>query len=181
MNHLQWRKRTGFVTVLQLLCLTAQADVAREFEEKYQKWRDWQEQHPFSSDPTWCQEYKDISGMGLPVLPLIMEKMSAKFDNLHLEDAVHVITKKYFVSNEWPLGGGGSISAAKMYIEWWETERFHTPQQFEERLRQWQVAKKSGDANAVDEAYRAILYLGLPVLPHVSLGRKKAQTQFGIL
>ncbi|MCL2104949.1 MAG: hypothetical protein FWH21_07860 [Kiritimatiellaeota bacterium] len=54
-----------------------------------------------------------------------------------------------------------------MYLEWWNVERFQTPQQLAERLRPWQEAKKQGDAKAAAEAFRAILYLGLPALPHL--------------
>ena len=168
MTYTHRKNAVVFITVLHILALAVQADVAREFEEKYQKWREWREQHLEFSTHTKCQEYKDIVDLGVPALPHISDKMSANLDDFDLGIAVLYITKKQFQRNEWPAGKfADSITASKMYLEWWETERFQTPQQFSERLRQWQEAKKLGDAKAAAEAFRAILYLGLPALPHL--------------
>lgn len=77
-----------------------------------------------------------------PAVPLLIDKIEKNPEDFHLMNAVRCITKKRFERSDWPPGKiGDSITAAKMFIQWWKDGRFRTGERFGELHDKWKTLK----------------------------------------
>ena len=142
--------------------------IEAEFEQRYKAWREWVSKNSVRSTYTACKEYYDIIALGVSAIPFMIGKMEECFDDFHLSTAVSIVSKREFGIEEWPADClGDSITAARMYINWWRVGRFQTGAQFRDLYARWcklEGVKMHDDAAKV---YRQIVNLGLPVLPYL--------------
>lgn len=138
------------------------------FEDKYQAWKKWVNEHEMASTYVWNKPFADIVALGPSAVPHIIEKIEVNPEDFHLSSAVRRITKKDFAKGEWPTNAlGDSISAARMYVAWWKDGRFKTGERFVELHGKWKSLKSEKKDKEVQETYQEIIDLGIPVLPYL--------------
>lgn len=163
------RKAHMFYWLLMTICVShvcvAEGQTQKAFEEKYQAWKTWVKNNPLLSDYTTNPKFGEIVSLGPPVLPYIVEKIE-KSGDFHLVHAISRITKKQFEKTDWPQGTlGDSITASKMYVQWWKEGRFKTGERFAKLYSKWKTLKSEKKDKEAKETYRQIVNLGIPVLP----------------
>lgn len=142
--------------------------IQKVFEERYQSWRKWVENNNFRSCLAAGPEFQAIVELGIPILPYLVKKIEKNPDDFHLAHAINRITKKQFEKTDWPQGTlGDSITAAKMYVQWWKDGRFKTGAKFAELYSKWKTLKSEKKDKEAKETYRQIVNLGIPVLPYL--------------
>jgi hypothetical protein len=155
------------IIAVPLICV-AQGQTQKVFEEKYQAWKTWMKNNPLLSDYTSNREYQAIVNLGLPVLPYLIQKIENNPEDFHLECAVSRISMKTFEKSDWPQNKlGDSITAAKMYANWWKDERFKTGAKFTELYNKWKTLKTEKKDKETNDTYQQIVNLGIPVLPYL--------------
>jgi len=136
-----------------------------EFEARYQTWEQYIQDNPHLS--TWMgREFSRIVALGPQAVPFMIEKLEEGPDYFGLSSAVLMICRKGFPRDEWPEGKlGGSVTGARMYVDWWRNRRHLTPQKFEALYSRWLTVRDSGDSEASKNLARDIARLGLDALP----------------
>ncbi len=148
--------------------LASDRQVQKAFEERYQAWRAWKEKHFLLSTFTGSPEFDEIVNLGLPALPYVIEKMDNNPEDFHLGQAVRRISKRRFERADWPKGKlAGSRTKARMYLEWWKVGRHKTGERFERLYGEWKRLKSAGKTQEAQLKFKSIVFLGIPVLPHV--------------
>lgn len=136
------------------------------FEDRYQIWRTWVNDHPYLSTYTECEEFQAIVELGPRVLPWLVEKIEGNADDFHLEVAIQRIAKRRFDRTEWPEGKlGDAKTAAGMYMHWWKEGRFKTGERFAELHGKWKTLKSENKEKESREAYQQVVDLGIAALP----------------
>ena len=140
---------------------SAEADLQAVFEQKYQAWLDYIKQPDicFSSriDPYIANsQFKEIVALGVPALPLIMEKVENERGLTYacMSHAASRILKR----KNWKEG---------WVREWWKTGRLDIPKEFDTSFGNWQDAQARGDSHKAASALanlEGIGVLGLPLL-----------------
>lgn len=166
------RKTRMLYWLLMTICVSfvcvAEEQTQKNFEEKYQVWKTWVKNNPVLSDYTINPHFQAIVEIGVPALPYIMKKIEKNPGDFHLECAVWRITMKRFEKSDWPDGKlGDSITAAKMYVQWWKEGRHKTGEKFSELYSKWKTLKSEKKDKEAKETYRQIVNLGIPVLPYL--------------
>lgn len=126
------------------------------FEQKYQAWLDYIEQPEVASSSNatvrWdCVPFQEIVALGVPALPLILEKMDEGASSVHqgspysrfLSHAFTVIMNTHTQADLSPQG-------------WWETVRPQVPQRFAELFAERQAALAQGDNAKAQQTVRQI-------------------------
>jgi hypothetical protein len=174
--------KSGIIIALfTVLAFGQNTDLKNHFESEYKAWKTHVEETPFSSTQGNNEHMFEIVKLGVPVLPLIIEKMEKKEFGMDfiLEVAVHSITKKVFAKEDWPEGTlGDSHTAAAMYIDWWKNGLKNTSNSFNQYYQEW---KKYRDEKNVEEAgkkLRNIKNLGIAAIPLMVDKIKKGDLEF---
>lgn len=142
--------------------------IQKAFEERYQGWRMWVENNKIRSFLAAGPDFQEIVALGPKVVPYLVEKIEKNPGDFHLEHAIYRIIKKDFEKNDWPQNKlGDSITAAKMYVQWWKEGRFKTGGRFAELYSKWKTLKLEKKDKEAKETYRQIVNLGIPVLPYL--------------
>ncbi|MGI6494606.1 MAG: hypothetical protein ACOX5G_00670 [Kiritimatiellia bacterium] len=149
-------------------CRGSDEQVHRLFEERYAAWRTWVKEHPYSSTYMANKEFYAIVNLGVPAIPLIVEKIEQNPEDFHLGSAISIISKRRFAKSDWPQDKlGDSITAASMYVQWWKEGRFKTGERFVELYGEWKSLKAGKKDKEAEETYRRIIDLGIPALPYL--------------
>ena len=146
------------------------------FEERYGAWREWMAKYGYSSNSTKffeCDEFRNIVNMGLPVLPLIVEKIGGEEQGARwLGEAVRRITKVKFRAERREDGRGyvfeefpGLKPGENVWLRWWKEGRRRTPQRFEKLCKEWKELRAQGKEEEAWEKYQRIRDLGIVALP----------------
>jgi hypothetical protein len=157
------------------------ADLKSRFESEYRAWKEQVESQRFSSAPEFNEHFTKIVKMGIPVLPLIIDKMEKREFSMDflLESAFYLISRKDFEKEDWPKGKrGDSHTAAAMYIEWWHNGIKDTQNSFDHYYRQWKrdlAEKKEDEAN---NKLLSIRKLGIVAMPFMIDKIKKGDLKF---
>jgi hypothetical protein len=120
------------------------ADIRAAFERAYQAYL----QAPATPDPRSFQSrtqrevrLDEIARLGLPALPLVMDKLRGTRDD-SLSYAINRISRKHFVASEYPEGKFADPAArAQMYLDWWDVGYAGTAERFEQYYGRWKKAK----------------------------------------
>jgi len=137
---------------------TAKSDVNLIFEQKYNIWIDYIKSEKIGSsrihDYTQNAAFKEIVALGVPALPLIMEKIEHEYGLVY---------------------GCMSIAASQILRHkakklepvriWWNTGRLEIPKEFETNYKGWLDAEASGDRQKSEAAIKAIEGLGTLAIP----------------
>ncbi len=146
----------------------SETDVREQFEKKYHAWKVWVTDHPYSSTHTSNSEFAAIVKLGLPILPLLVEKIENSQSDFHLQAAIFRITKKRFERSQWPKGDyGGGQTAAELYVQWWNEGRKHTANEFATKYAARKEAIKQGETEKADRLLKEITWLGIDALPQI--------------
>lgn len=143
------------------------ADVKARFESEYQAWKTIVEGSS-SSLSHFNPHLYEIAKMGIPVLPLLIDKMERKgFDrDFLLGKAFGLITMKEFPREDWPPGKlAGSHAKAAMYINWWHSGIKNTSKDFNRYYQEWKSALAETNREKADKNLRYITALGIAAMP----------------
>jgi hypothetical protein len=149
-----------------------------QFEEKYEKWQEWQKENPFRSDPSGSPALREIAKIGIPGIPLIIEKIEEK-DDMYLDFCIFLITRKVFEKSEWPPDKlGDSHTGAKMYVEWWKEGRKKTPEQFSGYFQDWRRLTSECKTEEAKAKLKNLTNLGIDALPLMIEKIREGNTEF---
>ena len=154
---------TSFCVLLFTLSASAaDQDLRSIFEQRYQAWRSYINKPEILSSCSMApyvknKPYEDILALGVPALPLIMEKVSDKGElkSIFMARAAGKILKR----KNWNEGD-------RIWI-WWENGRQDIPKEVDQYVAAWQEAKKRGDDKQAAEALKKLEGVGILGLPHI--------------
>ena len=166
-RHLLW---LGTIIVLfATLAFGQAADLKVRFESEYNAWKIVVEGNNISPSMAIANDHLyEIVKMGVPVLPLIVEKMERKefYQDFQLELAFYLITRKIFETEDWPQGKrGDAFTKAAMFIDWWHNGLKYTQNSFNRYYQEWKrylAEKKEGEA---EDKLLSIKKLGIAAIP----------------
>jgi len=177
-----------------------------EFDRRYSAWtqRQMTTEDLLRGDPLLSQSgartYWHLMDLGLPALPLIMEKMDA--GDLWLARGANRMIKRRFHVSEYAdradLGDAWTI--ARMLIAWWQQGRAGTENRFRELRARWRELKSPEKTpvwtsrthvndrgylytlrtafTPAGEVYDGLQCLGIAVLPHIVETLKEGEADF---
>ena len=158
----------GMVLVCDSLAAKPADSVREDFEALYDEWKVWIATNRHLSSYVDNEAFRAISDLRPSALPFMIEKMKEDPDGFHLSMAVRKISKKKFERSDWPKDRmGDSVSAAKMYVQWWAAGRFQTGRRFLALCEEWRSLVGENRCEEAKRVFRQIVNLGLPVLPYL--------------
>jgi hypothetical protein len=176
------------LTVLLLAC-TAQKDdqtaaLRALFDEKYEAWQEYCRQPEVWSRSrgggqfVQNEPFREIIKMGIPILPLLIEKVeTSPLEGRLLHFALTDITKKKFhvnqeeidgqllwVAEEFPdiPPGRSHPDTNLLWSRWWREQVHFTPEQFESLYEKWKNPERPEMA---EKHYAKLIDLGIAALP----------------
>lgn len=113
--------------------------------------------------------------MGPPVLPLVVEKIKQEPEAEILWHIIRRVAKveirRAYVREEsrfsFPDYPEAPLSE-NVYLYWWREGRFKTEELFDGLYSHWQTLKSEDKKAEAQKIYKAIVNLGLPVLPYLA-------------
>jgi hypothetical protein len=157
------------------------ADIKARFESEYKAWKEQFGELTPSSAGGYNEHMTEIVEMGVPVLPLIVEKME-KSENRYdfqLELAFDLITRKIFEKEDWAEGTRGDArTKAAMFVDWWHNGLKNTRESFDRYHQEW---KKDLAENKEEEAQvklSSIKKLGIAAIPFMIEKIKEGDLEF---
>ena len=147
----------------------ARAQLRTSFEERYQAWVAWTEEHDQASSMAGVNEaLYDLIELGPETVPLLVDAMARgehTFD-VALAFAVSQLTKRYSQREDFPEGTlGDAHTAAKLCVTWWREGRGEAETRFAQYCEEMKEARAAGDLPKVAWAMKRIWRLGLDALP----------------
>ncbi|MFC1683203.1 hypothetical protein ACFL0G_03240 [Candidatus Zixiibacteriota bacterium] len=160
------------------------ADVRAQFEEKYEAWLEYCRQPEVWSRSrggeafVQNQPFREIIRMGIPILPVLIEKVeTTPIQGRLLHFALTDITKKKFhvrqeeidgqllwVADEFPdiPPGRSHPDFNILWSRWWREQLHRTPEQFEDLYEKWKQPERP---EITEENYTRLVDLGIAALP----------------
>ena len=115
-------------------------DLKDRFETEYRAWKEQVGELTPSSAPGYNEHMTEIVDMGVPALPLIVEKMEKhEYErDFELKFAFSLITRKIFEKEDWPEGTRGDArTKAVMFVDWWHNGLKDTENSFNRYYQEW--------------------------------------------
>jgi hypothetical protein len=150
------------------------------FEEKYKNWRREVENYgdflPDDSGITLKSFKEDIVGLGVKVIPILIERMH---QDICLAYAITLISQWRFIPGE---REGKQIfgfkALADFYSNWWKEGQGGIKRLFEERYQRLKRVWNSSTQEEFEGAIRDLEYLGIAALPYFFEKIKDNETVF---
>jgi hypothetical protein len=168
------------IAMLTSICLSVSVNsdesIEKQFEERYQAWK---ESDSYSrakilshAGPLFtCDEFKEITELGLSALPYIAKKMEQDPSEGYLWKAIDVIAKVKILgeydreTNKLVFSQFPNLKPNEdVYLYWWREGHKLTATRFREFHSEWKQMKESNTEEA-GKFYKKMTNLGLPVLP----------------
>jgi len=174
--------RIGFlVALLAALAIGQDIDLKDRFEAEYRAWKEQVGEITPSSSPHYNEHMTEIVKMGVPALPLIIEKMEKhEYEwDFQLKFAFSLITRKTFEKEDWPEGKpGGAHTKAAMYIDWWHNGLKDTENSFNRHYQEWKKYQEEKNFEEAEKKLRNIKNLGIAAIPFMIEKIKEGDLEF---
>jgi hypothetical protein len=143
------------------------AETRRLFEVRYKIWNDEynriKEFLTFRSGESMKEFKEGIVGMGVKILPILIERM---YQDDRLIYAVIDVSGWRLIPGEMQLRSQRGISWEDYYAQWWKAGQSGVKKLFEDRYKQWKEVKPTSKKDA-DQALINIRSLGVACLPYL--------------
>jgi len=172
----------SIIALLVTVVFGQDEDLKSRFESEYKAWKTMVDNNIASSLATTNPHLYEIVKMGVPVLPLIIEKMEKKeyARDFSLGVAFALITKKVFEKEDFPEGAiqGDAIINARMYIDWWHNGIKNTSDSFNRYYQEWKRYLAEKNTEEAEKKLKNIKNLGIAAIPFMIDKIKEGDMEF---